>query len=851
MWRTARRNLLAHKRRLFTTGLAVMLGVAFMTGTLVLADTITRTFDDLFADVYEGTDAVVRAEAAFKDPNGFADQRGRVDAALVDVVRGVPGVAAAAGDTFGYAQIVDRKGKPLGNPQMGAPTVGGNWTGVAEINPWTFSAGRPPQADDEVVIDKKSADAAGYKVGDMVPVLVKGGPTTARLSGIVKFGAADSPGGASFAIFTTATAQRLVSEPGKFDDIAVVAERGVSPAELRDRIAAVLPDGTEAVTGAAVTAENQDAMNRGLSFFNNFMLIFAVVALLVGGFIIFNTFSITVAQRTKEHALMRAIGASRRQILAAVILEALGVGIVASVIGLGIGVAVAGGLKAMLAALGFEIPAGGIVFTGNTATIAVSAGLIVTILAAISPARRAGKVPPLAAMRDVSAGGAGRVSRKRIAVGSVLLAAGVGSLLYGLLGRPDNALMLIGGGALIVFFGVSVLGETIALPLSRVIGAPLPRLRGITGQLARENAMRNPKRTAATASALMIGVGLVGFITIFAASTKASFSQTVDRVYTGDYVVTGSAAFGMGGIDPVLARKAAGLPEVSEVAFIRGAFMQIDGKPTQIIAASPSALRFFDVGQLSGSPSDLLASDAIAVHEDKAKELSLHVGDVVPVDFKDTGSKHLYVRMIYKELQPSGDWLLGTATYNANVADQFDYQVFVKKAPGASPAAALAALERVAADYPGANVFDQEGYKADQTRFVDQLLGLVYALLALAIVIALLGIGNTLALSILERTRELGVMRAVGMTRSQLRSAIRWESVVISLQGTLIGLGVGVFFGWALVRGLEDQGLVAFTVPVTRLAVIVVLAALSGVVAAVLPARRAARLNVLQAVVTE
>jgi putative ABC transport system permease protein len=262
-------------------------------------------------------------------------------------------------------------------------------------------------------------------------------------------------------------------------------------------------------------------------------------------------------------------------------------------------------------------------------------------------------------------------------------------------------------------------------------------------------------------------------------------------------------------------------------------------------------LRFFDVGPLAGAPSDLLAADAIAVHEDKAKELSLHVGDVVPVVFKDTGFKHLYVRMIYQELQPSGHWLLGTATYDANVADRFDYQVFVKKAPGASPAAALAALERVAADYPGANVFDQEGYKADQTRFVDQLLGLVYALLALAIIIALLGIGNTLALSILERTRELGVMRAVGMTRSQLRSAIRWESVVIALQGTLIGVGVGVFFGWALVRGLEDQGLVAFTVPVTRLAVIVVLAALSGVVAAVLPARRAARLNVLKAVVTE
>jgi len=358
MWRTALRNIAAHKRRLFTTGLAITLGVAFMVGTLVLADTITRTFNDLFADVYRGTDAVVRAEATFKDPNGFAAQRGRVDAALLDVVAKVPGVAVAEGDIFGYAQIVDRHGDTLGNPQMGAPTVGGNWNDVPQLNPWTFSAGRPPRTDDEVVIDKQSADTTGYRVGDTVPVLVKGGPVTARLVGIVKFGAADSPGGASFAIFTTAAAQRLVAEPGRFDTISVVGYGGVSQTELRDRIAAVLPRGTEALTGKAVTAETQDAIQRGMSFFNNFLFIFAVIALLVGGFMIFNTFSITVAQRIREHALLRALGASRRQLLATVLIEALGVGLVASLLGLGAGVLLAGGLKALLAALGFDIQIG-------------------------------------------------------------------------------------------------------------------------------------------------------------------------------------------------------------------------------------------------------------------------------------------------------------------------------------------------------------------------------------------------------------------------------------------------------------------------------------------------------------
>ncbi|HVW31351.1 MAG TPA: ABC transporter permease, partial [Acidimicrobiia bacterium] len=582
MWRTVLRGLAAHKRRLFTTGLAITLGVAFMVGTMVLADTIGKTFNDLFADVYRGTDAVVRAEATFKDPQGVADQRGRVDARLVEVVSAVPGVAVAHGDIFGYAQIVDRNGDAVGNPQMGAPTAGGNWNDVSDLSPWVFSAGGRPRADDEIVIDKKSADTTGYRVGDSVPVLVKGGPTTARLAGIVKFGRADSPGGASFVLFTTAAAQRLVAEPGRFDSISVVADPGVSQAEIRNRIAAVLPGGTEVITGQAITAETQSVVNRAMSFFNNFLLIFAVIALLVGGFMIFNTFSITVAQRTREHALLRALGAGRRQLLVSVLLEALGVGLLASLVGLGTGLLVASGLKALLGALGFDIPTGGVVFSPATAVTALVAGLGVTVAAAVSPARKAGKVAPMAAIRDVSAGGTA-ASRRRLAVGAAVLTAGVASLFYGLFGHPGNTLATVGLGALLVFFGVSVLGEVIARPLSRAIGWPLPRLRGITGQLARENAIRNPKRTAATASALMIGVGLVGFITIFASSTKASVHRTVDRVYTGDLVVTGSAAFGSGGIDPGFAERAATLPEVSDVATIRGAFVQVDGSPVQIL----------------------------------------------------------------------------------------------------------------------------------------------------------------------------------------------------------------------------------------------------------------------------
>ncbi|HEY7071425.1 MAG TPA: ABC transporter permease, partial [Acidimicrobiales bacterium] len=404
-------------------------------------------------------------------------------------------------------------------------------------------------------------------------------------------------------------------------------------------------------------------------------------------------------------------------------------------------------------------------------------------------------------------------------------------------------------GVLAVFFGVSVLGRTVALPLSRVIGLALPRLRGIAGNMARENAMRNPKRTAATASALMIGVGLVTFITIFAASTKASFSHTVDQAFTGDFVAT-SGQNGMGGVSPEFTTRVGELPEVAVAGGLRAGVAEIDGSPQSVLAPGREVFDLFDVQPVAGSPDDLDAS-AIAVYDQVAEDKGLSVGDRVPVVFTETGAQELTVALIYGDNAAAGDWMLGTPAFEANFPDQKDVQVFIRKADGVGADEALAAVEGVAEDYPGVDVLDQTGYKAEQMGFVDQMLGLVYALLALAILIALLGIGNTLALSIVERTRELGVLRAVGMTRSQLRSAIRWKSVIIAVQGTLLGLVIGVFFGWALVTALASEGLTTFSVPVAGLAVVVLLAALAGVLAAVLPARRAARLDVLRAIASE
>src|SRR5215469_2495347 len=848
-------GLLARKLRLVTTALAVILGVAFTAGTLVLTDTMSSIFNDLSAGVYKGTDAVVRAKAVFNGPNQMGEQRPNIDASLVPALSHVPGVAAAAGSAFGYTRLIGKDGKPIGNPANGAPTLGGNWSSVPALNPFHLVAGHAPQAPDGVVIDKQSANDGHLAVGDTTTVRVSGPPQRVRIVGIVGFGTADSPAGASIVLFTTPVAQRLVTAPGKFSTINFVAAPGVSQQQLASNLSRVLPPGTEALTGAALIKETQDNFQKVLSIFSKFLLIFAVVAVLVGGFIILNTFAITVAQRTRENGLLRALGASRRQVLWSVIIEAVAVGVIAALIGLALGVAVAAGLKALLGLVGFTLPGGSLVVSGTTVIVSLLVGIGVTVVAAISPARKAAKVPPVAAMQEATAGSTGYGSKQRVIVGITILALGVAALFTGLFGNVSNAFLIVGAGVLLVFFGVSVLGRTISLPLSRTIGAPLPRIKGVTGTLARENTMRNPKRTAASASALMIGVGLVAFITILASSTTASINSTIDKSFSGDFVIDSGTGMNGGGVDPALAQKLNALPEVSAVTGERVGSALILGNAEEITAVDPrTAGQIFDVSPLQGSMSALGVND-IAVASNLATDNHLKLGDTVPVVFRDTGARSLRVALIYGDHQaaPSPRYFIGTPAYDANfAAPHYDSMVFVKKAPGVSTQAALAAVKKLTAQYAvGASVLDQAAYKAEQTKPVNQLLALIYTLLALAIIIALLGIGNTLALSIFERTRELGVMRAVGMTRGQLRSTIRWESVIVALQGTFLGLVVGVFFGWALVLAQRNQGITVFSVPYVRLLIVIILAGLAGVAAAILPSRRAAKLNVMRAIATE
>jgi putative ABC transport system permease protein len=857
MFKIILQTLLARKRRLVTTALAMILGVAFTAGTLMLTDTMGKTFNDLSAGVYKGTDAVVRAKAVFTDTTG-GEQRPLIDASLVPALSHVPGVTAAEGMVQGHAQLLGKNGTPAGRGH--APALGGNWSAIPALNPFQLVAGHAPQAPDEVVIDKGSATAGRLAVGDTTTVLLSGPPQRVRIAGIADFGTADSPAGASVVLFTTPVAQRLVAEPGKFNSISFVAAPGVSQQQLAANLARVLSPGTEAVTGTKIIKETQDSFQQFLQVFGKFLLIFAAVALVVGGFIILNTFAITVAQRTQENGLLRALGASRRQVLGSVLAEAVAVGAIAAVIGLAAGIAVATGLKALLGAFGFGLPGGSLVLSTNTVVVSLLLGLGVTLVAAISPARKAAKVPPVAAMQQATAGSTGYGSRQRVVVGLTLLAVGVALLFTGLFGHPANAFLVVGAGILLVFFAVSVLGRTIALPLSRTIGAPLPTVKGVTGTLARENTMRNPKRTAASASALMIGVGLVAFITILASSTTASLDATVDQTFTGDFVINSGNGMG-GGVNPALPQKLTTLPQVAVATGESIGDAVIFGQVQGLAAVDPgTAGQIFNVSSLQGSIS-ALGADGIAVSTDTAAKHHLKLGDPVPAVFRDTGPRTLRVALIYGDPQaapsanPGGKpgYFLGTPAFDANFAAPHSYdQVFVKKAPGVSSAAALAAVKQLTAhDAPGATVMDQASYKAEQTKGINQLLYFIYALLALAIVIALLGIGNTLALSIFERTRELGVMRAAGMTRRQLRSTIRWESVIIALQGTVLGLLVGVFFGWALVLAQKSQGLSVFSIPYKTLLIVIVLAGLAGVAAAILPSRRAAKLNVLRAIVTE
>ncbi len=686
----------------------------------------------------------------------------------------------------------------------------------------------------------------------MVPVITKDGRADYELTGVVKFGTSNSLLGATIVAFTPATASQVLGEAGKYDDIRVKADAGVSQDEVVRNIRAAIKDAPslngqklEVISGEKITQESQSNVEKNLSFFKTFLLVFGVVALLVGSFIIFNTFSIIVAQRGRELALLRAIGASQRQVISSVMFEATLVGIVASFVGFVLGILLAGLLKAVLAGFGVNIPANDIVVPASALIWSLATGLIVTIVAALSPTLHASRIPPIAAMRDVSIDRSA-TSRVRILAGLFVTLLGAFFLGLGLFGNAG--LPIVGLGAVTVFLGVAVLGPVIAAPLSGVIGLPVRKLKGITGSIARENAMRNPKRTSATAAALMIGVGLVGLITIFAASARTSINAAIESSMKADYVVS-SGSFGRGGIPLSAADELAKAPNVETASGVQVTQAKIHGSVDQLYAADPAQIDgLFNLNASKGAISDL-GPNGLAVLKTTAEDKGLTIGSKVPVLFQGGDVQTFTVEAIFDQ-SGFANWLTTTDTYLKNVSDPFDFQVYVKTTDGVTPQN-TAALKQVMHQYPGPDVETAQEYKDSQSGQINQLLNLIYVLLFFAVLIALFGIANTLGLSIIERRHELGLLRAVGMSRRQLRSSVRWESVIIALLGTFLGLVIGVAFAWAMVRALKDQGIDKFSLAPVQLIVIVVLAAIFGVLAAAWPARRAAKLDVLQSIQTE
>ncbi len=843
MWRTTWRSLAAHKLRLAFSGLAVVLGVAFVGGTMIFTDTLDRTFTALFEST--SADVGVRPAAAFEQgTTGPGGTTVHLPSTLVDRVRSVDGVAAAEG----YVQtegvyVLDRAGEVLDTG--GAPGVGVSWTAEPRLSPSELTDGRAPERDGEVALDAGTADEAGYAVGDRVTLLTPGPRVDATVVGVFTFGEDGGLAGASLTAFDVATAQQLTGLGDGFTGIRVDAAEGVGHAALRDRVAAVVGDGYDVQTAQQQADEQSAALEEGLSFITVLLTAFAVIALFVGSFIILNTFSMLVAQRTRELALLRALGASRGQVTRSVLVEAAVLGVVGATLGLAGGFGIATGLRALFGSFGLTLD-GDLVLSAGTVGWSYAVGVGVTVVAAWVPARRAARTPPVAAMREDHVA-VERSLRRRAAVGLVLAAVAAGALTGSVVAEDGDAPALVGAGALALVLGAVALSPVLARPFARLLGAPLPRLAGTAGRLARDNAQRNPRRTAATASALMVGLTLVTGFGILGASANASVDALVDGALRADYVV--STAVGQP-FTPEVAERLRQLDEVDAVLQERFTQVQLDGQATFAAAVDAATLdRGLTLEYRSGGSAGL-AGRGVLVDEPTAQARGWEVGDTVAAVSAGGQTAELTVGGVFAANQAVGSVVLSLETDAALGGQALDRYVYVVLADGTDAAAARAAVEGVVDAYPVVSLKDRDEFAGEQKAQVDQVLLLINALLVLSVVIAVLGIVNTLAMSVLERTREIGLLRAVGMGRRQLRRTVRLEAVLISVYGSVLGVALGLVLGTALTRSLADQGIGELVVPGARVAGFLLLGALIGVVAAAWPARRAARMPVLDAVAT-
>ncbi len=843
-------SLRAHKRRFVGTFTAVLLGVAFLAGTLVMGDTLRGSFDTMFASANGGTDAVVRSSNVVTVSGEAQGTRQNVPTDLADRIDGTPGVAAAVPNIQGAGQLVGSNGKPIGG--QGPPTVAGNWIDDTELNPYRLADGRAPEKSGEVVVNRGAADKGGLRIGDRT-VLRTPDPVQVTVVGLATFGGEDGMGQVTFAGMTRADAEKyLTPEPGQGASIQVRAGPGTSQQELVDALTPVLPAGVEAITGQESTAENQDMISgQFLNLFTTLLLVFSGIVLLVAVFSIYNTFAIVIAQRTRENALLRALGASRRQVVGSTLVEAAVVGVVASAAGLLGGIGIALGLGALFPAIGFPFPEGALVISALSMLLPLAVGVVVCLGSALMPAVRAGRTAPLAALRETAVDQSA-ASKKRAGIGGAVAVAGIGTILADVLATPS--VWLAGAGAVLALASFVVLGPVAASQAVRILGGPLDRLRGVSGRLAKRNALRSPKRTAATATALMIGVAVVSLFTVFGASLKATMDQTVSRSFAGDVAVS-APSFGAGGsgLSPKLAPAIAAQPDVESAVGLGQGVAEVDGAGRQLTVTDPAALgAAFDLGSVRGTLGEL-GTDGMAVADTEADKRGWKPGSTAELAFTDGKKQTFTVRAVFEQSELAGDYVISREAWAPHRGQDSDTLIAVGFKDGVSTHDGAAAVEQTAAAYGNPEVQTREEYAQSAAGAIDMMLTLVYALLALAVVIALLGIANTLTLAIHERTRELGLLRAVGQTRNQLRAMVRYESVLVAAFGTAGGLALGGLLGWVLVKASEGTGdtAFAFAVPPLQLLVVALVGLVAGAVAGWRPARRAARLDVLRAIATE
>ncbi len=847
MLKLALRGLLTRKLRSVLTGFAVVIGVAFVVGTLVFTDTINESFTNLFERTQKGVDVEIEARQAVKADFSAPPT---MPSSVLAKVKATPGVDIAEGSVSSNVTLLDKKGKAI--TSNGPPTIGVSASDVKRFQVLDYDSGGPPKGPDEVALDRGTSKKYGFKVGDIARVQGDQPAKDYKVSGIASLDGKDNLAGARLVVMTLPEAQRVTGHDG-YDSISVATgdPKGVKAALQRELGHPILVR-----TGKEAAEQQAQDLADALGFIRTALLVFAGVALLVGGFLIFNTFTVTVAQRTKEFALLRVLGASRRQVLTSVLVETVAVGLFASALGVLLGIALAPALAAMLKAFGLDLGTTGLVVKGGTVVIGMVIGLVATVVSGLVPARRATRVEPVTAMRDSETPGVGHMRKRRIIGSLALMAAGVGALFIGLFGGAPaaSAASLLGLGAVLMMFGVAFLAPLLVRPLARLLGAPLARFQGLTGVLARENAIRQPQRTAVTAAALMVGLALVVLVTIFAAGLTASINKTIDNQVSAALIVQNQDGF-----TPIPAKVAEtvktvpGVTAVSPVSFSTGILKGQDGN-TAATGIDPETIgTVLKLKWKDGSPQTLsgLRDGQTLLDADFSKSHHLPVGSTA--QFTTPAGKQARYEVAGTFKNQAG-LTASVILTNRTLAQLWDNKqiAFVMAAakPGTDADKLAAKADQALKPFPSTDALSIDQFKKKQNASVNQLLGLVFALLALSVIVALLGIVNTLALSVHERTRELGMLRAVGMSKRQVRRMVRAESVITAGIGAVLGTVLGIVFALIVSRPLARQGFV-FTVPVGTLIVFFILAAIAGVLAAIPPARRASKVDVLRAVTTE